>query len=124
MTLLASSSLCHRPGMGLPRHLPPGDSGSGHGPFGEKAFKGALIGCVVLVLIGGLMVLLGGDAPTAVGTAFIVLGVLGLATGGAGLLAERLLHRKPPPPPSVRGGNGRGPHRPHPSRIERIRKRP
>jgi len=107
--------------MGLPRHLPPVDSGSGHGPFGEKAFKGALIGCVVLVVGGGLMLLLGGEAPTAVGTTFIVLGVLGLVTGGAGLLAERLLQRRPPPPPSVRAGNGRGPRRP---RIERIRKRP
>jgi hypothetical protein len=114
-------SLCHRPGMGLPRHLGPGDSGSGHGPFGEKAFKGALIGCVVLVAIGAVMVLVGGDAPASVGTAFIVLGVLGLVTGGAGLLAERLLHRPPPPPPSVRGGNGRGPRPPQP---ERIRKRP
>jgi hypothetical protein len=110
--------------MALPRQLPPGDAGSGHGPFGEKAFKGALIGCVVLVVIGALMLLLGGDAPTAVGSAFIVLGVLGLVTGGAGLLAERLLQRRPPPPPSVRSGNGRGPYRPQPSRIERIRKRP
>ena len=110
--------------MGLPRQLPPPDSGSGHGPFGEKAFKGALIGCGVLIVLGALMVLLGGDAPRAVGTAFVALGVLGLVTGGAGLLAERLLGRRPPPPPSVRGGNGRGPYRPHPSRIERIRKRP
>jgi len=110
--------------MGLPRHLPSGDSGSGHGPFGEKAFNGALVGCVVLVIIGGLMVLLGGEAPTAVGTAFVVLGVLGLVVGGAGLLAERLLQRRPPPPPHVREGNGQGPHRPHPARIEQIRKRP
>jgi hypothetical protein len=110
--------------MGLPRQLPPGDSGSGHGPFGEKAFNGALIGCIVLIVIGAVMVVVGGDAPAAVGTAFIVLGGLGLVTGGVGLLAERLLHRRPPPPPSVRGGNGRGPHRPHPERIERIRKRP
>jgi hypothetical protein len=110
--------------MGLPRHLPPGDSGSGHGPFGERAFKGALIGCVVLVVIGVVMVLAGGDAPAAVGTAFIVLAVLGLVTGGAGLLAERLLHRRPPPPRHVRGANGRGLQRPSPQRIERIRKRP
>ena len=81
--------------MGLPRQLPPADSGSGHGPFGEKAFKGALIGCVVLVGIGALMLLLGDDAPSAVGTTFIVLGLLGPATAGAGLLAERLLQRRP-----------------------------
>jgi hypothetical protein len=110
-------------GMALPRQLPPGDSGSGHGPFGEKAFKGALIGCVVLLIIGAAMVLVGGDAPGAVGTAFIVLGVLGLVTGGVGLLAERLLGRQPPPPASVRGGNGHGPHPPRPERVERIRDR-
>src|SRR3954452_3803353 len=110
--------------MGLPRQLPPGDSGSGYGPFGEKAFKGALIGCIVLLMIGVAMVLVGGDAPAAVGTAFIVLGALGLVTGGVGLLAERLLGRQPPPPASVRRGNGRGPHRPRPERVERIRKRP
>lgn len=109
--------------MGLPRHLPPADSRSGYGPFGKKAFNGALIGCVALVVIGALMFVLGGDAPTAVGTAFVVLGVLGLVTGGAGLLAERLLQRRPPPPPSVRATNGRGPDRPHPARIGRIRKR-
>ena len=110
--------------MALPRQLPPGDSGSGHGPFGEKAFKGALIACAVVVVLGGLMVVLGGDAPKAVGTAFIVLGLLGLVTGGAGLLAERVLRRRPPPPPQIRRGNGRGPPRPDPSRIERLRKRP
>jgi hypothetical protein len=107
--------------MGLPRQLPPGDSGTGHGPFGEKAFKGALIGCVVLIVIGVGMVLVSSDAPAAAGTGFIVLGVLGLVTGGVGLLAERVLRRQPPPPPSVRGGNGRGPR---PEHVERIRKRP
>jgi peptidoglycan/LPS O-acetylase OafA/YrhL len=107
--------------MGPPRHLSRGDAGSGHGPFGKKAFNGALIGCVVLAVIGALMLVLGGDAPTAVGTAFIVLGGLGLVTSGAGLLAERLLQRRPPPPGSVRATNGRGPSRP---RIKRIRRRP
>jgi drug/metabolite transporter (DMT)-like permease len=101
--------------MGLPRQLAPGDSGSGHGPFGEKAFKGALIGCVVLIVIGALMIVLGGDAPSAIGTAFIVLAVVGLVTSGAGLLLERLLQRRPPPPPHVRERNGRGP---------KVKKRP
>jgi drug/metabolite transporter (DMT)-like permease len=109
--------------MGLPRQLPPGDPGSGYGPFGDKAFKGALIGCVVLVVLGVVLVVLGGDAPSAVGTAFVALGVLGLVTGGAGLLAERLLRRGPAPPPSVPGGNGRGPSRTQTARRERIRRR-
>src|SRR3954453_23420108 len=92
--------------MGLPRQLPPGGSGSGHGPFGEKAFKVALLACVVLVVVGLAMVLLGGSAPASVGLAFIVLGMLGLITSGAGLLAERITGRRPPPPPEVRAGNG------------------
>ena len=110
--------------MGLPRQLPPGGSSPGHGPFGEKAFKGALIGCVVLLVLGPLMMLLGGDAARSVGTSFVVLGALGLATSG-GLLAEQVLGRRPPPPPDVRARNGRGPHTADPSRIEReARKRP
>jgi hypothetical protein len=96
--------------MGLPRHIPRGRPSRGHGPFGDRAFKGALIGCVVLVAIGLLMMLLGGESAKAVGTAFLVLGVLGLTVGGAGLLAERLLQRRPPPPPRVRGSNGRHPY--------------
>src|SRR5215217_461781 len=112
-------------GMGLPRQFPSGDSGSGRGPFGEKAFRGALIGCVVLLILGPLMMLFGGDAASSVGTSFIVLGALGLATSGAGLLAERLLGRQPPPPRDVRARNGRGPYKADPSRIEReARKRP
>jgi hypothetical protein len=92
-------------------------SRSGHGPFGEKAFKAALIGCVVLLVTGGLMLGLGGDASRSVGASFIVLATLGLASAGAGLLVERLLGRRPPPPPEVRGSNGRGPHAPGRSRI-------
>ena len=105
--------------MGLPRHVPSESSGSGHGPFGEKAFRGTLIGCVVLVIVGLLMVLLGGEAPRGVGASFLVLGVLGLVTAAAGLLAERLLRRSPPPPPEARRRNGRGPYSHDPSRIER-----
>jgi hypothetical protein len=100
--------------MGLPRHLPRESSGSGHGPFGDAAFKGALIGCVVLVIVGLLMMFLGGEASRSVGTAFLVLGVLGLVVGALGLLAERVLQRRPPPPPHVRGGDGRDPIRPAP----------
>jgi hypothetical protein len=107
--------------VGLPRHLPSGDSRSGHGPFGEKAFKAALIGCVMLVVIGSFMVALGGDAPRSVGASFIVLATLGLVSAGAGLLAERMLGRRPPPPPDVRAGNGRGPHPAEDSRIDRGR---
>jgi len=106
-------------GMGLPRQLPSGGSSSGHGPFGEKAFTYALVGCVVLVLVGLVMVLLGGSAPTSVGLAFLVLGMLGLITSGAGLLAERILGRRPPPPEDVRGGNGHGQHPSSPSRRRR-----
>jgi hypothetical protein len=97
--------------VGLPRHLPPDGSGSGHGPFGDKAFKAALIGCVVLVIAGVLMVILGGQAPRSVGASFLVLGVLGLVTGGGGLLAERLLGRRPPPSTEIGQGDGRGPPR-------------
>jgi hypothetical protein len=110
--------------MGLPRPLPPRGSGSGHGPLGDKAFKRALVGCVVLVILGLLMIVLGGDAPRLLGTSFLVLGALGLTTSGAGLLAERLLERRPPPPPEVRAGNGRGPYTADALRNERqARKR-
>jgi hypothetical protein len=91
--------------------MPPDSSGSGHGPFGDRAFKGALIGCVVLVIAGVLMVIIGGQAAKSVGASFLVLGVLGLVTGGGGLLAEHLLGRRPPPRAEVRQGNGRGPQR-------------
>jgi hypothetical protein len=93
----------------MPRQLPSGQSGSGHGPFCDKAFKGALIGCGALLIVGLIMVLLGGDAAGAVGASFLVLGTLGLVVGGAGLLAERVSKRRPPPPPHIRAGNG---HRP------------
>jgi hypothetical protein len=108
--------------MGLPRHVPPPGSGSGHGPFGEKAFRGALAGCAVLLVIGVLMVVLGGDAPRSVGASFIVLALLGLGTAAAGLVVERLLGRRPPPPPDVSRYDGRGPQPPRPDR--RARRRP
>ena len=98
--------------MALPRHVPSGGSGRGHGPFGDKAFKGALIACVVLIVAGVAMVATGGEAARGVGTALIVVCGLGLLTGGGGLLAERLLKRTPPPPPEVRGSNGHGRYSP------------
>lgn len=104
--------------MGLPRHLSTGGSSSGHGPFGDRAFKGALIGCVALVIAGVVMMVLGGDAPRSVGASFLALGVLGLVVGAVGLLAEHLLQRRPPPP-DVRAGNGRDPYPRDPSRIKR-----
>jgi len=72
-----------------------------------------------LVIVGLLLVFLGGEALKSVGTSFLVLGVLGLVVGGAGLLAEHLMRRRPPPPPRVRRGNGRDPYPPDRSRIER-----
>lgn len=105
--------------MGVPPQLPHGGSSSGHGPFGERAFRYALLGCVVLVFVGVLMVLLGGSAPGSVGAAFVALGMLGLITSGAGLLAERISGRRPPPPAEVRSGNGRGPRPPGPARRRR-----
>jgi hypothetical protein len=102
--------------VGLPRQLPPSGPGSGRGPFGERAFKAALVGCVVLLVLGAVMVLLASGGLRAVGTSFIALGAVGLITSAAGALAERLLHRQPPPPADVRSGNGRSPH---PRRIVR-----
>jgi hypothetical protein len=110
--------------MGLPRQLPPGGSSSGHGPFGDKAFKAALAGCVVLILAGTAMALAGRDAVRGVGTAFVVLALVGLSTAALGLVAERRLKRRPPPPPEVRRGNGRGSHPVEvPDGVERRRPR-
>jgi hypothetical protein len=63
----------------------------------------------VLVSAGLAMVVIGGDVATPLGTAFLALGLLGLFTGGAGLLVERVTKRRPPPPPDVRRANGHGP---------------
>src|SRR5204862_2352568 len=91
---------CHRG----PMPLPPPSSGARHGPFGEKAFKAALIGCVVLIF-GGFAMLGGGEDVAGIGTAFLVLGTLGLTTSGLGLLLERPIEhrgaRAPDPPKTV-----------------------
>jgi hypothetical protein len=94
--------------MGLAPHSSAGGSGSGHGPFGRKAFQAALIGCAVLIAIGTAMLALGEDAVRGTGIALIVVCGVALLTVGGGLLLERLTGRTPPPPPEVRGSNGRG----------------
>jgi hypothetical protein len=108
--------------MGLPRHLGASESGSGHGPFGQKAFKAALIGCAALLVVGLVLLLFAGGALRDVGASFLALGILGLTTAGGGLLLERVLQRTPPPSPEVTSGNGRGRHPPPPSRVERLRR--
>jgi hypothetical protein len=107
--------------VGLPRHSSSAGSGSGHGPFGEKAFKAALAGCVALIVIGALMLRIGGDSMSAVGTSLIALAAVGLLTAGAGALAERLLNRRPPPPSQIRSGNGHSRHPPNVSPGDRDR---
>ena len=69
------------------------------------------------------MVTLGGEAVASVGTSFLVLGILGLVTGAVGLLAERYLQRRSPPP-KVDRRNGRDSPPPDASRIDgRFRQR-
>jgi hypothetical protein len=92
--------------MVLPPHPTSLGSGEGRGPFGQRAFIAALVGCGVLVALGLLLVLVGSPPLVSVGASFLALGGLGLATSAAGLLAERALGRRPPPPPEVRHGNG------------------
>ena len=79
--------------MGQP---PPGPSPSGHGPFGDKAFKATLIFCVMLASVGVLMIGRGNDDVAGVGTALLVLALVGLVTGGGGLMLERLVKRRNP----------------------------
>ena len=79
--------------MGQP---PPGPSPSGHGPFGDKAFKGTLVLCLVMAAVGILMIGRGNDDVAGVGTALLVLALVGLVTGGGGLLLERLVKRRNP----------------------------
>ncbi len=123
--------------MGVPGQIPPigpgPGRGSGHGPFGDKAFRGALVVCAVLVGVGIVLVGASGQSGRAVGTAFLVLGALGLLTGGGGLALEARMRRRapeppsppPPPPPPPAGGlprtNGRAPHPPD---LSRVRKPP
>ncbi len=123
--------------MGVPGHMPPpgrpgGPGGTGHGPFGEKAFKGALVVCCVLVVLGPVLLVAGGEAARGAGTAFLVLGALGLLTSGALLLLEAAAKRRSAPPPTRPperapragvdpGSNG---HAPLPADLQRLRKPP
>jgi hypothetical protein len=101
--------------MVLPGQPPPGRPRSG--PLGERAFRGALVGCVALVVLGLLMALLGGGTVASVGVSCLVLGILGLTTSAAGLLLERRVHRRRAPRDLYRR-NGRPP-RPDPAQIRR-----
>lgn len=121
--------------MGVPGQIPPVGPRSGrppgHGPFGDKAFKATLVFCGVLVVGAPVVLLVGGEGARAVGTVLLVLGALGLLTGGGGLLAERrILRRVPPPAPPVppappaadrARSNGRAPRRPD---LSQVRKPP
>jgi hypothetical protein len=81
----------------------------GFRPLGDKGFKGAVIGCGVLVLVGLSMVLLARADARAVGACFLVLGALGLVTAGAGVFAERVVQRRSRRWPKGQSGNGSGP---------------
>ena len=87
--------------------LPPADHGSGEGPYGEKAFKAALIGCVVPAH-QGLMVRARRRASRSVAASLVVLTTLGLVSAGAGRLAERVLGAASSGARSAQS-NGRGP---------------
>ena len=80
--------------MALPPHSSSQGSGSGHGPFGEKAFKGALIACVVLIAIGIAMLATGARAVRGAGTALIALCLVAMLSTATLLLAERLMRRR------------------------------
>lgn len=108
--------------MGLPRQLPPHGSPAGKGSFGEKAFNGALIGCGVVIGLGVLMMLVGGDDTASVGTAFVVLGLVGLVTGGVGPLLERLVQRRSSPPSPLTPGVPGPPTRRAPGALEPDRR--
>jgi hypothetical protein len=66
---------------------------AGRGPFGSRAFRLALAGCVVAIAAGAMLLLAGG-AVAASGTALLVLGVDALACVGAQTAAEWLVSRR------------------------------
>jgi hypothetical protein len=79
---------------GLSAQPPPPQPPSGHGPFGNAAFKGALILCLVLIGVGVVMIRSGNEDVAGVGLAFVVLAGVGLLTGIGGVLLERHLQRR------------------------------
>jgi hypothetical protein len=83
-----------------------------HGPFGDSGFKAGVIGSAVLVIAGLALTLLTRSDVQSLGASFLALGILGLSTAGAGLLAERVVKRRIPTHwPEGQGGNGFGPDR-------------
>jgi hypothetical protein len=68
-----------------------------HGPFGDRAFRVALRGCGVCVVLGVALVLLADGALASVGVNLLVLGGLGVVVGGGGLLLERRALRRRAP---------------------------
>jgi hypothetical protein len=74
-----------------------------HGPFGDRAFRFALRGCGVLVVVGTALILLTGGAVEAVGVNLVVLGGLGGLIGGGGLLLERRQAARDAGPPEMGG---------------------
>jgi hypothetical protein len=83
--------------MALPPQLRTPGPGDGKGPFGEQAFRRALIGCIALVAIGALMGRSDSEVVAGVGISLVVLAVVGALTSGLGLLAERLVQRRRSP---------------------------
>lgn len=66
----------------------------GRGPFGERGFRLGLAGCGVLVVVGPVLLVGGGEAVRSAATSLLVVGVLGLVIAGTLLLAERVVQRR------------------------------
>lgn len=90
-------------------------------PAGGLGFKAAVIGCVVLVIVGVALVELTRGDVLALGASFLTLGLVGLFVAGGGLLAERLVKQRVTGRwPEGQGGNGSGPDRDYPVGPERL----
>jgi hypothetical protein len=135
--------------MGVPGRIPPVGPGPGRdpgrGPFAGRAFRGALVVCAVLVVVGPVLLVTAGHGGRAAGIALLVLGAVGLLAGGGGLALARMRRRAPgqpppapstpprapsmppaaplssPPPLDLPRRNGRAPHPPD---LSRVRKPP
>jgi hypothetical protein len=85
-----------------------------HAPFGDSGFKAGVISSAVLVIAGLALTLLTRSDLQSASASFLALGILGLSTAGAGLLAERVGKRRLPTHwPEGQGGNGSAPDRDH-----------